>query len=348
VKIDFNFSVIFHFFVLIQGGTTSFLLLKSSKKHQHNLWLGLLVLALSFQTLDSFFISSGIYRDNHSLYFAPFFYSWSYGALFYFYILRINNNDFKLKKQHLFHFAPVILQLLFYTFVFIQNLEFKTNFWFNVHRPYTRNIDVYGGILLVFVYLYACYDELKLTDRKLQRFIFSLILFYIIAAIDPLINHLYLPEFSPKYYIIEVILPIFTFWLGLRAYLKEQQVPKVKKINLDINQENLQKIITVVEEKELFLNPELSLSDVARATQLNVNIVSNTINSGSGQSFNDFINNYRIELVKSKLLQKEHEKFTILGIAFDAGFNSKNTFNRAFKKSTGISPSEWIEANVTV
>ena len=60
-------------------------------------------------------------------------------------------------------------------------------------------------------------------------------------------------------------------------------------------------------------------------------------------NFNDFINHYRIEAVKVKLREGEHQQTTLLGIAFDSGFNSKATFNRAFKKSTGTTPKNFIE-----
>jgi AraC-like DNA-binding protein len=67
------------------------------------------------------------------------------------------------------------------------------------------------------------------------------------------------------------------------------------------------------------------------------------INQGFQQNFNDFINNYRIEAVKQKLQLGEQKTQTLLGIAYDCGFNSKATFNRAFKKVTGVSPKEWLQ-----
>jgi AraC-like DNA-binding protein len=79
--------------------------------------------------------------------------------------------------------------------------------------------------------------------------------------------------------------------------------------------------------------------------QSNVSVVSKMINQGFGQNFNDFINQFRIEAVKEKLQKGEHLQQTLLGIAFDCGFNSKATFNRSFKKITGQSPKEWIEKN---
>ncbi|MEC4004196.1 helix-turn-helix transcriptional regulator [Flavobacterium sp. SUN052] len=103
------------------------------------------------------------------------------------------------------------------------------------------------------------------------------------------------------------------------------------------------KIETLIQEESLFNNPELTLSDLAKKLNTNVSIISKTINQGFQMNFNDFINNYRIEEVKKAFDKGEHKKTTLLGIAFDCGFNSKATFNRAFKKNTGFSPKEYLE-----
>ena len=103
------------------------------------------------------------------------------------------------------------------------------------------------------------------------------------------------------------------------------------------------KIESILETQQLYQNPELTLTDVAKKLKTNAAIISKTINQGFGLNFNDFINNYRIEAVKNSFKQGEHKKSTLLGIAFDCGFNSKATFNRAFKKNTGLSPKDFIE-----
>jgi AraC-like DNA-binding protein len=71
------------------------------------------------------------------------------------------------------------------------------------------------------------------------------------------------------------------------------------------------------------------------------------INQGFQLNFNDFINQYRIEAVKDKLKAGEQKTQTLLGIAYDCGFNSKATFNRAFKKVTGLSPKQWLEGQLS-
>ena len=75
----------------------------------------------------------------------------------------------------------------------------------------------------------------------------------------------------------------------------------------------------------------------------NTSELSELINNGIGLNFNDFINHYRVEDVKEKLKNGIHNQKTLLGIALDSGFNSKATFNRAFKKSTSLSPKDFVE-----
>ena len=77
---------------------------------------------------------------------------------------------------------------------------------------------------------------------------------------------------------------------------------------------------------------------------LNSSLLSRVINVGYNLNFNDFINGYRIKEVLSKIDDQQHKKVTLLGIALDSGFNSKATFNRAFKKQMGITPIEYIKS----
>ena len=103
-----------------------------------------------------------------------------------------------------------------------------------------------------------------------------------------------------------------------------------------------QQIELLIQSEKLYQDPELSLTQVAKKLQTNTAIISKAINQGFQMNFNDFINNYRIEAVKELFAKGEHKKSTLLGIAYDCGFNSKATFNRAFKKNTNYSPKEYL------
>ena len=103
------------------------------------------------------------------------------------------------------------------------------------------------------------------------------------------------------------------------------------------------KIESLLKNDKLFEDAELSLTQIAKQLKTNPSVISKVINQGFQMNFNDLINFYRVEAVKEKLNAGEQKTQTLLGIAFDCGFNSKATFNRAFKKFTLVSPKVWSE-----
>ena len=104
-----------------------------------------------------------------------------------------------------------------------------------------------------------------------------------------------------------------------------------------------EKVLKAVVEEKKYQDPELNLPDLADYIGTSSVWLSKVINQGFEQNFNDFINFYRVEAVKTKILAGEAQKITLLGIAYDCGFNSKATFNRAFKKFTDQSPKEFMQ-----
>lgn len=92
-----------------------------------------------------------------------------------------------------------------------------------------------------------------------------------------------------------------------------------------------------------YLEPDLSLTDLARRMHTNPVVLSQVINTGVGKNFNDFVNEYRVEEFKRQLLNPANTHLSFLGLALDCGFNSKATFNRAFRKFTGTSPKEFAQ-----
>lgn len=97
--------------------------------------------------------------------------------------------------------------------------------------------------------------------------------------------------------------------------------------------------------EELYLDLELSLGKLAKKLDITPHQLSYVINEGYNQNFYSLINKFRIEKAKKLLLNKELDKYSIVGIAFESGFNSKTTFNTLFKKITGMTPSEYKKSS---
>ncbi len=107
-------------------------------------------------------------------------------------------------------------------------------------------------------------------------------------------------------------------------------------------------LLAFMETEKPWLDPEITLSDLAERVGLNASQLSYLVNNGFDQNFNDFVNQYRVEEVKRKLASPDFQHLSLLGMAFESGFNSKATFNRAFKKLTGHAPSRYLGGGVEI
>jgi AraC-like DNA-binding protein len=89
-----------------------------------------------------------------------------------------------------------------------------------------------------------------------------------------------------------------------------------------------------------WLEPELSLTDLAQRLGTTPGLLSKVINAGCGQNFNDFVNTYRVAEARRRLADPQFAHYSLVGVALESGFNSKSTFNRVFKKLAGHPPGE--------
>lgn len=103
------------------------------------------------------------------------------------------------------------------------------------------------------------------------------------------------------------------------------------------------RLLALMTDQELYLQTDLTLKETAQQLKTNSSILSKVINTGFDQNFNDFVNSFRVEAVKKKMKSPDTKHLTLTAIAYDCGFNSKATFNRAFKKFTDMSPREFMQ-----
>ncbi len=101
------------------------------------------------------------------------------------------------------------------------------------------------------------------------------------------------------------------------------------------------RLAKLMKEEELYLNPELSLRTLAEYINLSPNHMSQLLNEGFEQNFSDYINTFRLSHFIQQLQENSSHHLTILGIAYDSGFNSKTVFNTFFKKKIGTTPKKY-------
>jgi AraC-like DNA-binding protein len=160
-------------------------------------------------------------------------------------------------------------------------------------------------------------------------------------------------------YLFYLTLVIFIFFLGYWGYQQGEvfsfnnfrEVHNGKENNKSstiseetqrLFKEKSQEIKQLMIDSKPYLDPKLTIHDLAYKIELQPHQLSKIINKEFHSSFFEFVNSYRVEEFRKKVGTAEFKNFTILGIALECGFNSKSSFNRIFKESTGITPSEYM------
>jgi ligand-binding sensor domain-containing protein/AraC-like DNA-binding protein len=126
-----------------------------------------------------------------------------------------------------------------------------------------------------------------------------------------------------------------------RARRRRQGKYRSSGLSEEKTQEYLQRLVQVMERDKPYLDPELNLGKLAGAAAIPAKHLSQVINERYGLNFNDFVNRFRVEEAKRRLLEPAARDFKLLRIAFESGFNSKSVFNGAFRRHAGLSPSEF-------
>jgi TolB-like protein/AraC-like DNA-binding protein len=106
----------------------------------------------------------------------------------------------------------------------------------------------------------------------------------------------------------------------------------------------MNRILQFIDNEKPYLDPQLSLSALAASLQMHPNKLSYLINEESGVNFSEFINRFRMEHFKKIATNPDYGHLTILGLAYESGFNSKTVFNTFFKKAEGTTPAGWIKS----
>ena len=134
--------------------------------------------------------------------------------------------------------------------------------------------------------------------------------------------------------------------------LKKKNESKTKYKNSNLTEEQKQEyvkhIFTFMDEERPFINAELTVQDLSKQLNISRHHLTELLNNDIGKNFFTFINEYRVEEVKRRLLDARFEHLTIVAIAFESGFNSKSTFNSIFKQNTGNTPSQWKTAELKI
>ena len=259
-------------------------------------------------------------------------FSLALGPLLYFYVSKLTQPGYKLSRNSLLHFTPVLVAIVcpFQPLVFIS----------------------------VSIYLYCChqlieafYRRLKFNEGDRSRYEFrwlhrsltafsGLWLLWMPYAVADQYYHFGSQVAYPLYLIFGVLLIRIGVIAFLRSPMADVHISVKPSLPAELKQKGEWLKITV-QTRHLYEDPDLSLSTLGEQLNMNPHELSRIVNVVLKKSFADFVNEYRIRDVVWKMQDPAHDHLTLLGIAYDSGFNSKTNFNRAFRRLTGKSPVEY-------
>lgn len=360
--------IIFLLFLFFAG----FLLTVKTNKKLSN---SLLALFLIVTALDiSVFFYAMFFTPNLNLEMLRIKLSAFKDPLLFLYVLSVIYSNFKLKKIHLFHglFWGISIGVLFPNFFLADNAS-KEIFLANYDTNWEiQLLDTIGHLVSLGYFIATLYYVLRYRKLILENYTNSevlknynwlkqLLILITIGHVLTLIKG-YARSSVGNEEITQILRIVvlgfgvfFIFWLFLKA-LNSPKLFRGIDVNLSTSKEiknevkeddsKVEDLKNYMREKEPYLNPNLTIRNLAEEMQMPMRDLSVLINQKLNQHFFDFINAYRIEKAKKILSDTTKTKVTVLEILYEVGFNSKSSFNTAFKKYTGKTPTQFRKSVV--
>lgn len=294
--------------------------------------------------------------------------------VFYLYVLSVCYSDFKFKPKYIVHLLPflivnTILLPRFYTVNLASKISFLKDRQNMIELQFTHilfHIQVVIYMIAVFMILRKA-KKLYLENHAgtsvnsynwLFQFTIVLTILYLITLVKNIFKFSDYPNISEG---IKIGLLVFQLVIICWYLFKALNNPglfrnidsKLKLVsdiileeknteNLSLNEKESDEMVSKLQqfmtEEKPFLNPSLTIQDISNKIQIPTRELSVLINHQLDQHFYDFVNFYRIEYAMGILKDNTKSKVTILEILYEVGFNSKSSFNTAFKKHTGNTP----------
>ncbi len=290
--------------------------------------------------------------------------------LLFLFVNAATRTNITFKIKYIFHLLPFIaftLILIYsdptHNILESKHLSFNKNFYFRIFISFSLflSIIIYMTLSLRILYKYQknissvfSYKSFKnslnwvkliviiMSTGYLSLFSYSLLLFLGIIK----------TEFNPLG-IIAIFYVIISYLIGFFGYRQptffnlpsETNETAEKLVSNEIEKKEIEQILSRLNEsmidKKSYLKGDLTVKDLATEINVSRTVLTQILNKNLNKNFYKYINEFRIEEAKKLLVNPKYKNFSILAIGYEAGFNSKSTFNAIFKTNVGITPSEF-------
>jgi AraC-like DNA-binding protein len=368
----------------ITAGTAIFLALmivtvRKDVNVRANRRLGVFILLVGLFMLDDSLVVYGIYRNNPQLIGFLNLPMFALAPTLYLSISAFVTIEPTFRKRDIWHYVPFILFVLLSLPLLSASNEQKLKVLDSLGEPLDWPDKIVLALLVIqtLVYLFLSFQKLRRYRKNLENLTAApdeidldwlrYFLFGVLAMVVIWFSQLFLQpvQSDAEWYTPVNLWVIYTLgYFALRQkevfpysiedaaevgeMMHENEMPAIKR-RLILSEERLSLLkaglLKKLETDKPYLDPELNLLGLARQMQLNLHEMSELVNEGFGENFAQLIKRYRVEESKRLLLSEKFAHLNMVGIAYEAGFNSKTAFNTAFKSITGITPTAFRENN---
>lgn len=362
-----------------QGFLLAIIILHKYRKLFANRFLALLIGLFSLVLLSLFMSEVRVYRKIPYLFILLDGIPLLLFPLYYLYARHLVHHSTRLTKPEWLHFLPFVLYKLYSVtdlfkskaemMALIQSVESQ-----NLHGRYM----IYNWVIAIqgFLYmtvtlailvryseqiknLFSSLDKIKLNWFRNMTIGATSLLIIFLAGQTFVTAGIHLSHFFDLTSFLFAVFLYAVGYMGLvhseifmepevahsldSAFKKGNQTKKYQKSGLSEDKaQTIEKdLIQLMEKEKPYVDSGLTLTQLAGRLEISPHNLSEVINTQLQQTFFDFINNYRVEQVKTDLADPQKQQYTFLALALEAGFNSKSSFNSIFKKHTGVTPSEY-------
>lgn len=369
-KANFNIFVKFNIYnSLILAGVIQGLIFAAvvllSKKYRHRsvYFLTALIVTFSLSIFQYYLTDTKLvsFKTLYDIIFVPF--APLNPVLLYLYVYTFLYPENRITKSQKLLFIPFVFFFLI-TIVFktgvlfgIGTPAFRKTFWyiFGFHEVFSLFFTIWVGILCYRLILAYERSESLNTGNHLSWLKNTLLIGGVLCLFWAYLNYEFFTGKQTSYYLLWIGMAFTIYWLGhvgiykfgidlerksIRAHaVSEKQTERTVKPKA--KNEHISKMEDLVINRQYYLNSDLTLEKMADELKINKSHLSRLISSELNTGFIDYINQFRVKEAQSHLLNPDFAHYTLVAVGLESGFNSKSAFNNAFKKHTGMTPSEY-------
>lgn len=289
------------------------------------------------------------------------------GPLLYLYARLLLKKDDRLEWKDAVHLVPFLFCVLYFSPFYFLNGQEKL-VYVNEGKPISHTPDLIAGFRIIqgLVYAYFSYQLFREYTRNKKPAggsvemakikwigLFTKALFFLWSLLAVLLLLKYLGIKTNIDVGISLLISVGLYAIGYTGLSKSsfftdpldkragQEKYKNSGLTTELSGIYIDRLMGIMKDKGLYTDSGITLNSLAEKLSISANHLSQIINERFHQSFNDFVNEYRVKAAQQLIQSGPGANLTLLAIAYEVGFNSKSTFNTAFRKTTGMSPSEF-------